>query len=366
METHVTRGVSRTIRILAIDGGGIRGIIPARVLVELERLTELPVAETFDIIAGTSTGGMVALGLTKPADDGTPALSAQDVLDIYVRFGATIFPRAHLRTVRSLPDARAATTSLAQRLGAVAHPHRYGNARYSPAGLESVLHRVLGSTCLADALTDVIVPTYDWKAGRSLVFRSRDAREAAGPNPPMAVLARATTAAPTYFPPVHHVLDGREVILIDGGFIANNPASIAYYEALCLERLFDEDAAFFVFSLGTGRPPEIELTYDEIWSRDWLELGMGLLGVAFDGTSEVVDELLGHIIGRRYRKGRYWRLQTDLNGVSLDLDDASDANVGALVQLADRLVLERSDELAQIASQLVELGSTQAARIAPS
>jgi patatin-like phospholipase/acyl hydrolase len=354
----------RAIKILTIDGGGIRGLIPARVLVELESLTGRPVAETFDIIAGTSTGGMVALGLSRPSADSSPALSAQDVLDTYVRYGSTIFPRAHLRSVRSLHEAEAAKASLSRRLGALARPRRYGNARYSPAGLEAVLSRFLGETCLADALTDVIIPTYDWKAGRSLVFRSREAREGSGPNPTMALLARATTAAPTYFPPVHHWVDGREVILIDGGFIANNPASIAYYEALCLERLLDEEAAFFVLSLGTGRPPEMTPTYEEIWSRDWLELAMGMLGVAFDGTSEVVDDLLGHIIGGRWRKGRYWRVQTDLYGVNLDLDDASDGNISALLQVADRLVAERREELTQIASKLVGGRSRKVAKVA--
>ena len=349
-------GMAGAIRILAIDGGGIRGLIPARILVELERLAHRPAASLFDVIAGTSTGGLIALSLCKPDPVGGPALTAQDVLDVYMKDGMTIFPRFELRGVHSWNDVTATRTRLSQRLGALVRPRRYGNSRYSAVGLESLLGDTLGSTRLSDALTDVIVPTYDWKAGRALVFRSREAREGVGPNPTMSMLARATTAAPTYFPPVRHLLDGREVILIDGGFIANNPASIAYYEALCLERLREDDAEFLIVSLGTGRPPEVIQTYEEIWSRDWLELAMGMLGVAFDGTSEVVDDLLRNLIENRWRQGRYWRFQTDLWDVNLDLDDASERNLANLLSLAEQLIADRNDDLIEIAELLTPVG----------
>jgi hypothetical protein len=155
---------------------------------------------------------------------------------------------------------------------------------------------------------------------------------------------------------VRHLLDGREVILIDGGFIANNPASIAYYEALCLERLSEDDAEFLIVSLGTGRPPEVIQTYEEIWSRDWLELAMGMLGVAFDGTSEVVDDLLRNLIENRWRQGRYWRFQTDLWDVNLDLDDASERNLANLLSLAEQLIADRHDDLIEIADLLTPVG----------
>jgi hypothetical protein len=345
-------GPAPVIRILSIDGGGIRGIIPARVLVELERVTGRPVSALFDVVAGTSTGGLIALALSKPGADGSPALSAQDVLDLYMKHGTVIFPRFDRRALRSWQEIAAAKAVLAQRVGALVRPRRYGNARYASKGLDSLLDERLGETRLADALTDVIVPTYDWKAGRALVFRSREAREGVAPNPPMSVLARATTAAPTYFPPVRHVLQGREVVMIDGGFIANNPASVAYYEALCLERMRKVDAAFLMVSLGTGRPPEAVPTYEEIWSRSWLRLAMGMLGVLFDGTSEVVDDLLRMIIGGRWRRGRYWRLQTDLWGVKLALDDASQSNLDGLLRLGSKLAADQRDELKEIAELL--------------
>ncbi|MGH3115562.1 MAG: patatin-like phospholipase family protein [Gaiellales bacterium] len=353
-DTSMKEWSGPVIRILSIDGGGMRGVIPARVIVELERLTGQPIASLFDVIAGTSTGGMIALALSRPGAGGSPALTAQDILDVYTQHGAEIFPRVDVRGLRSRQELSATRTWLAQRVGAMIRPRRYGNARYSATGLESVLDGLLGVTPLSASLTEVLIPTYDWKAGRAVVFRSREAREGASPDPAMAMLARATAAAPTYFPPVRYIVDGREMILIDGGFVANNPASIAYYEALCLERLRDEDSAFVMVSIGTGRPPEVVPTYEEIWSRNWLKLAMGMLGVAFDATTEVTDDLLSTIIGGRWRRGRYWRLQTDLLGVNLDLDDASERNVQGLEALGDRLVIERGEDLNEIAQLLIQ------------
>ena len=340
------------IRILSIDGGGIRGVIPSRVLAEIEELAGRPISTLFDIIAGTSTGGLIALALTRPGPDGSPALTAQDVVDVYMKHGNAIFPRFDRRALRTWRDVVAAKAVVAQRVGALIRPRRYGNARYAAKGFQKLLTDTLGAARLSDALTDVIVPAYDWRAGRAAVFRSREARAGEGPNPLMRVLARATTAAPTYFSPVRHELNGREAALIDGGFIANNPAVIAYYEALVLERLRDVDAAFLMVSIGTGRPPESIPTYEEIWSRSWLKLAMGMLGVVFDGTSEVVDHLLATIIGGRWRRGRYWRLQTDLWGVTLAMDDARESNLRGLLELGNRMAVDQHDELVEIVELL--------------
>ena len=151
-------------------------------------------------------------------------------MEIYSEYGRTIFPRlSELRVGLSSPVVRSAI----QRAGAVAFPRRFGNARYVATGLESVLKEFLGDTTLADAFTDVIVPAYDWKAGRPMVFRSREARAGLAPNPLMRDIVRDTSAAPTYFPPLRLLLGERdEAVLIDGGLAANNPVSLAYHEFL--------------------------------------------------------------------------------------------------------------------------------------
>lgn len=84
--------MSKTIKILSIDGGGIRGIIPALILAEIEQRTGKPICQMFDLIAGTSTGGILALGLTRPDDTGQPAYRAEDLVRLYKTEGPVIFP----------------------------------------------------------------------------------------------------------------------------------------------------------------------------------------------------------------------------------------------------------------------------------
>jgi patatin-like phospholipase/acyl hydrolase len=213
------RRVTDPIRILALDGGGMRGVMTARVLVELERLSGRPIAGLFDVIAGTSTGGMIVLALTKPGTEGKPAFTAQEVLDTYVTYGRRIFPRAEWRPL-GWEQIRTSRPIVTQRVGALTSPARYGNARYSRAGLSQLLHELLGTTRMAEAMADVIVPSYDSKAGRAFVFRSRKAREGEMINPTMVQVAMATTAAPTYLPAFRLRADDRELVLIDGGLAA--------------------------------------------------------------------------------------------------------------------------------------------------
>jgi predicted acylesterase/phospholipase RssA len=183
----------------------------------------------------------------------------------------------------------------------------------------------------------------------------------------MAQVAQGTTAAPTYFPPLHLESEGDldEVVLIDGGLAANNPTSVAYYEGLAEERDLGIDVDFLIVSLGTGRPPEEVPTYQEIFSRSWLKLGMGLMGVIMDGTSEIVDELMRNIMVAKEPYGRYWRFQVDLKDCSLDMDRSDAAHLDHLIAIADELIAERQDDFRQIAEQLATKDLVRAPAAAP-
>ena len=346
------------IRVLSIDGGGLRGVIPLRVLMELERLTGRGAATLFDVVAGTSTGGVVALGLCRPDADGNPAMSASDILDVYLKWAPRIFVKPTVRNAFTLLRKGSTRAAVRQRVGALLTPRRYGNARYGAEGIESLYRDCMGEAHLGDALTDVIVPSYDWKAGRAVVFRSRSAKNSDF-NPTMVEVSRATSAAPTYFPPMRMTGEGgRELVCIDGGVAANNPATVAYYEALVEERELGVDSDFLIVSLGTGRPPEEIPTYEELWSKGWLSLGMGMLNVVFDGTSEIADELMRVIMSAKEPHSRYFRFQTDLRGCSLDLDNSSPENMAALCRLGDELVEERRADLEALAERLMVAPTT--------
>lgn len=158
-------------RVLTIDGGGIRGVIPALVLREFEEVTGRPVHELFDLIVGTSTGALLGLGLTTPDASGGPRYSAEELADLYLDEGPNIFSRGSLYRVRSAN-------------GLI-------NSRYPASGIEEVLERYFGGTRLSEQLGDVLVTTYETERRDPFLFRSRRARTEAACDFLVADVARA-------------------------------------------------------------------------------------------------------------------------------------------------------------------------------
>ncbi len=167
-----------TKRILAIDGGGIRGVIPAKVLVKIEEQTGKKIAELFDLIAGTSTGGILAAGLCVPGPDGkTPKYAASELLDLYKLRGKKIFASSLPRKVLSV----------------------LVGSEYSSGGLEAQLESYLEDWRLADAVTGLLITSFDMRAGEAWFFSRRRAKADTTRNYKLRDVARATSAAPTYF-----------------------------------------------------------------------------------------------------------------------------------------------------------------------
>src|SRR5450759_169620 len=205
-------------RVLALDGGGVRGLIPAQVLTEIETHMGRPISEMFDLIAGTSTGGILALGLTKPDGQGKPQFTASDMSDLYLNEGTTIFPHSIFQEVKTL--------------------HGLADARYPAEPIERVLAQHFGDTMLSRALTEVVIPSYDLSAPAPYFFKREYAvNETEDWDTRMALVARATSAAPTYFDPaVIPSPDGHgKHALVDGGTFANNPTLSGYVDALRLK-----------------------------------------------------------------------------------------------------------------------------------
>ena len=259
-------------RVLSIDGGGIRGIIPAMVVAHIERKMGKPAHELFDLMVGTSTGGILALGLSRPGASRPAQFSARWVVKLYEEQGANIFEYSlwrKLRTVGGILD-----------------------EAYSHEVLEGILGKYFAGATLGDCKTPTMVTSYDiqnrrtvflksWYADHQLV-RCCDA-------------ARATSAAPTYFEP--KPLDTGDVasVLIDGGIFMNSPSVSAYAEA---RKLFP-DEPIAVLSLGTGeltRP--IAFGEARTWgSALWV---MSLLDCMFDGVSKAADHQMQLFLGERY------------------------------------------------------------------
>jgi uncharacterized protein len=284
------------VKALAIDGGGIRGLIPALVLAEIERRTGRRMATMLDLIAGTSTGAIIACALAHP--DPKPA---EEIAGIYINDGPKIFDRSALKIVTSAD----------------------GNLdeKYDDKGLVASLRSHLGNASLDQATVLTMVTTYDLMARQAILLRS-DQDDVS-----MVDAAHASSAAPTYFEPLR--LGART--LVDGGVAAINPALYAYAEGAGRPEL--------LLSLGTGELTK-PLPYEQV--KDWgrLEWAPVIVDVVFDAGSDAVEMQLDALMHERYI-----RLQTRLEHASDALDDASPQNLAALRREAQELIARRSADI---------------------
>jgi patatin-like phospholipase/acyl hydrolase len=328
--------MSGLIKVLSLDGGGIRGIVPALVLEEIERRTSQSVAETFDLIAGTSTGGILALGLTKPAEPGgtRPFYRAGDLVEMYATRGARIFRHRVLNGPGPLKSML--------------------EEKYPREGLVSVLEEYLGESRLKEAVCDLLVPAYEIERRAPWFFRSARARTSADHDFPIVQVARATSAAPTFFEPEKiepaRAEDGPpdHYALVDGGVFANNPGMCAYVEA-CREH---PAADVLVVSLGTGQHADA-IPFAKAAGWGWAQWARPALDVIFDGVQDTVDYQLAQLLP----PDRYFRFQINLKGEHVHraddaMDNVSPDNMEALRQVADALIIDNDARIEQLCELL--------------
>ncbi|HEX8102105.1 MAG TPA: patatin-like phospholipase family protein [Solirubrobacteraceae bacterium] len=313
------------MRILSIDGGGIRGLIPALVLAEIEARTGRRIAELFDLVAGTSTGGILACALTMPAADGSgaPRYRAVELASLYVEEGGDIFHRSLLKRVASADGLL--------------------DERYDDDGLMRALRKYFGDARLRDALVPVMVTAYEIGRRDAFFFRSARAREDPAYDFSLVEVTRSTSAAPTYFEPFQATAagGGPAYALVDGGVFATNPAMCAYADAIAAEPVE------LAVSLGTGQLTR-PLDYRKVRSWGQLEWARPVIDVVFDGVADTVDFQLGRLLGTE----NYVRLQTQLTRASDDLDDASDGNLAALREEAAALLRARDADVDALCARL--------------
>ncbi len=285
--------------ILSVDGGGIRGIIPAIILAEIEKRTRKRVAEIFDLMAGTSTGGIVVAGLCKKDK---PQYSANDLVEFYREYGPYIFKSSFFRR------------SILSWFNCAQYPHK---------NIESVLDKYFGDDILKNTLSNVLITSYDIQNNCPFFFKSW--KEG---NIKLKDALRAATAAPTYFIPKHLKINQIDRILVDGGVFANNPAACAYASG---KRLFPNDD-ILLLSIGTGRT---DRSIEYANSRKFGKIGWvkPLLHVMFASSLDSVNYQLDQVIG-----DKYIRIQSQLKIASPDMDNITSKNIKSLQQEAKAMV----------------------------
>jgi patatin-like phospholipase/acyl hydrolase len=335
--------MSKLTRVLSIDGGGIRGIIPAEVLFSLERKLQertgnpdIRIADCFDLIAGSSTGGILTCIFLCPDKEhpGRPRFTAEDALDLYLKKGDKIFD-----------------ISLWQRITA-----GFGllDEKYSADNLEKELDYYLEDLRLSDLLKPTLITSYDIQKRCAKFFTQHDAVKTRSENYYLKDVARATSAAPTYFETKGvKSLSSTFYPLIDGGVFANNPTLCAYAEVRNKfpDRPRAKDMA--ILSIGTGYDKKV---YEFEKAKDWgmMHWVKPLFDIMLSGVAETVDYQLRQIYDAVGQPDQYLRVDGKMRNANPDLDNASAENLLALQKNGKRIAKEFDERLDSFIEHLID------------
>lgn len=347
-----------SINILSIDGGGMRGIIPAMVLQRLDTLVgealkarnlePLPLVKFFDVIAGTSTGAIIAAGLAGcKGSDRRPLASPDELIEFYRHDAAQVFIRKGWRDY--FPKPLREKLELTRGL----RGPKFGTT-------QAVLYEKFKSICcgtrLSEAAANLVIPAFtgeaayvfrggpDWLQGSQTDFWLHD-------------VLLATTAAPYLFPPARltAIGDSETRDFIDGGLVANNPALHAYFDAL---QLFGPGKDILLVSLGTAsdfRPIDYHQAFQ--WGAlKWLNVrtGIPLLQAIMQGHAHDTHSNLARLLPD---PRRYIRLDAYCENPLPGFDDSSPAALDHFEAVAKSLIQRNEELLADLANRLVLIRS---------
>lgn len=332
--------------ILSIDGGGIKGIIPGMVLVELEeRLkqrtgnAEAHIADYFDFFAGTSTGGILTCLLLCPSKDDPkkPRFTAKQALDLYIANGAKIFETKGIK--KAFAD-----------IGWVTE-------RYDAEFLEKILLQYFEDVKLSELIKPCIITAYNIELRKAHIFRQKTAKSR-GIHRDFYVrdVCRATSAAPTYFSVAEiYSLAGVRYPLLDGGIFATNPSLSAFVEIKREPEQEFEPNDIHILSLGTGVSKQ---SYDSDELRDTKALFVvpALLDMMMGAATETSHFYMKQIFSYLGIPDHYVRIEPmNLQSVQERMDAASPKNIQKLMALADRMISQRHQVLDVIVDNLIKL-----------
>ncbi|EEF52442.1 patatin-like protein 2 [Ricinus communis] len=338
------------VTILSIDGGGIRGIIPGTILSflesEFQKLDgeDARIADYFDVITGTSTGGLVTAMLASPNEKNRPIFAAKDINEFYLNECPKIFPQHRFQLFAQVSKV----------IKAIAGP------KYDGKYLHNLVKEKLGNTRLNQTLTNVIIPTFDIKKLQPTIFSSFQVKNNSSLNARLSDICISTSAAPTYLP-AHYFKTKeektgkvRDFNLIDGGVAANNPTLVALGEVTKEIIKGSQDffpikpmdyGRFLVISLGTGAP-KAEEKYTADKAAKWGVLGWltangstPLVDVFTHASADMVDLHISELFQALHCEKNYLRIQDDtLNKTVSSVDIATKSNLDELVKTGERLL----------------------------
>lgn len=326
--------------ILSIDGGGMKGIVSALVLIELEDILKkytgantVYLVDYFDLIAGTSTGSILAALLLCPNDCNRPKYTASDALNLYLTKGKTMFQTNPLHKLRTL--------------GGLIGP------KYKNKALVAELNSYFGSVKTAELLKPCLLTSYNMTTRDSLFFNSLSSLKSKDRNFNLADAVLASTAAPTFFPPsCIKAYNSCEDCLVDGGVFANNPSLCALIEALKLERTKNINDTM-VLSIGNVYSAK---SYDYNKVKHWgaINWAFPLLDVLMDASEQTVDYQLNKLYSTLGVSNQYLRVVANVNENVPSMDDTSQKAIDRLLEIGNELVKKKHRDLEHYARMLFD------------
>ena len=323
--------MSKKFKILSIDGGGLRGLVPLLILKEVEKITGKKIYELFDLIVGTSTGGIIACGLTASKDGKTPLLSIDKLIELYTTKGNVIFPYKN---------------NIFNKINSVFNP------KFCPEGLDNELSNYFQTLKLSNTLKPIIVTSYDIRNNEVIMFKSRKSNEP-GYDCLLKDVSRATSAAPTYLPSYEMNYGGKLRTCIDGGVFVNNPSLVGISDVVRNTYGFGEINVedISLFSLGTGIYTEnLGVKETKSWGlKDWVK---PITDVMSQATSKVVDYECNEFLDN------YLRVQVTIDDESKsDMSDSRIETTNYLISRVNTQVLKNVNKLNEIKEFLKKLGN---------
>jgi len=317
----------KKFRILSIDGGGIRGIMPAKVLADLESYLKQKgdtraMHEHFDLICGTSTGAILAIGIAL-------GIPASKLLAFYIDYASSIFPSWPFNT---------------HMMKGLYRPV-YSNKKLLQA-LEDVYKDANGKTALLnDAKTMLCIPVFNGGSGEINVLKTKHHE---GYNRdykiPAHHAAMSSGSAPIYFPPhsfnfSNALGDGNYLNMIDGGVFANNPALIGLFEAT--DKLGYDFNDIMLLSLGTGQGRHIlKKRWKPPGIRYWLLPNPRVLDIILDSQAQITEQYLSFLNRTLEKNGKgitYLRVQHQFHDKPIPLNASRKKDIDQLIVTGQEL-----------------------------
>lgn len=315
-------------RILSIDGGGLKGVVPLQVIKEIEKLTGEPIHKTFDLIAGTSTGGLLTCALLLEDDNSIEAnkrkYSLEKIEQLYLLRGKEIFPRHKYLSWLYM------------------HTRKWIRPMYFTKKYDKILKEYFSEFRITSCLKPIFISSYDIHRNIPLAFTTREATSIDEKNSRLVDICKATSAAPTYFPTYTFNYNKEIIVCIDGGLIMNNPALGAFVEVLGNssykhykknnKALQLSDIA--ILSLGTGiSSMQYSSEKSKIWGRlQWIKK---VIDISMGAPVNIVSDQLETIYRSFGLNKNYLRINVEIDKKYSEMDDSRETTLNYLLEVTN-------------------------------